>query len=52
MEAEGPTLHWLESRLNAREALQAGETLFAAVKEAVYLFEAPSDTDDELPARE
>jgi hypothetical protein len=46
IEAEGPTLHWLETRLNAREALQASEALFAAVKEAVRLFEAPSNTDD------
>jgi hypothetical protein len=42
MEAEGPTLHWLQARLNAREAFQANEALFAAVKEASHLFRAGS----------
>lgn len=44
MEAEGPTLHWLQARLNAREASQASQTLFAAVKEASHLFRAGSAT--------
>lgn len=38
MEDEGLTLHWLQARLNAREASQASRTLFAAVKEASRLF--------------
>lgn len=35
LDAEGPTLHWLDSALNATEALQASERLFAAVKEGL-----------------
>ena len=44
MEAEGPTLHWLQARLNAREASEASRTLFAAVKDASHLFRVGSPT--------
>ena len=44
MEAEGPTLYWLESKLNAREACQASQALFGAVKEASRFFRADSPT--------
>ena len=37
MEAEGPTLSWLQARLSGREASQASQALFAAVKEASQL---------------
>jgi hypothetical protein len=42
MEADGPTLFWLQARLNAREASQASRALFAALKEASSLFSADS----------
>jgi hypothetical protein len=38
MEAEGPTLHWLEVRMNAQQASQASRALFTAIKEAAQLF--------------
>lgn len=44
MEADGPTLRWLQARLNAREASQASRALFAAVQEASRLFRAGSPT--------
>lgn len=44
IEADGPTLCWLQARLNAREASQAGRVLFAAVQEASRLFRAGSPT--------
>jgi hypothetical protein len=44
MEADGPTLCWLQSRLNAREASHASRALFAALKEASELFHASSPT--------
>lgn len=44
MEADGPTLCWLQARLNAREASQSSRALFAAVKEASQLFRAGSPT--------
>jgi hypothetical protein len=44
MEAEGPTLYWLQARLNAREAFQASQALFAAVKEASHVLRAGSQT--------
>lgn len=34
-DAEGPTLHWLGSALNATEALQLSERLFAAIKDGL-----------------
>jgi len=42
IEAEGPTLRWLQARLNAWETSQASQALFAAVKEASRLFLAGS----------
>jgi len=44
METEGPTLYWLESKLNAREACKASQALFGAVKEASRFFRAGSPT--------
>jgi hypothetical protein len=44
MEADGPTLCWLQARLNARDASQASRALFTAVKEASQLFRAGSPT--------
>jgi hypothetical protein len=40
IEADGPTLCWLQARLNAREASQASRALFAAVKGASHRFRA------------
>jgi len=34
MEADSPTLSWLQASLNAREASQASRSLFAALREA------------------
>jgi hypothetical protein len=42
VEADGPTLSWLQSRLNAREASQASRALFAALKEASSLLSVDS----------
>lgn len=35
LEEEGPTFRWLGVKLNARDALQASQYLFAAIKEAL-----------------
>ena len=35
-DAEGPTLHWLGFFLNARQALQASEHLFAAIQDGSH----------------
>jgi hypothetical protein len=40
LEEEGPTLHWLGSRLNAREALQVSQHLFEAIKAAARAFQS------------
>ena len=42
IEADGPTLCWLQARLNARDASQASRVLFAALKEASSLFRVDS----------
>jgi hypothetical protein len=42
VEADGPTLSWLQSRLNPREASQASRALFAALKEASSLLSVDS----------
>jgi len=42
IEADGPTLCWLQARLNAREACRASRALFAALKEASRRFRAGS----------
>ncbi len=42
MEADGPTLCWLQARLNVREASLASRALFAALKEASSLFSVDS----------
>lgn len=44
MQADGPTLCWLQARLNAREASHASRALFAAVKEASRLFRVDPPT--------
>ena len=44
MEADGPTLCWLQATLNARDASQASRALFAALKEASSLFRVDSPT--------
>jgi hypothetical protein len=44
MEADGPTLSWLQARLNAREASQASRALFAALRETSSLFRVDSPT--------
>lgn len=38
LDAQGPTLQWLGATLNAGEALQASQDLFAALKDASRLF--------------
>jgi hypothetical protein len=44
MEADGPTLSWLQASLNAREASQASRALFAALREASSVFRVDSPT--------
>jgi hypothetical protein len=50
-DAEGPTLHWLGLSLNARQALEASEHLFAAIKDGSHRVKPPiaatgtADTD-------
>jgi hypothetical protein len=36
---DGPTLEWLEARLNAEEALRAAQELFCAIQEASSAFQ-------------
>lgn len=51
MDADGPTLHWLETRLNARAAVRASETLFAAISDGANLLKATPGAGDDPPAR-
>ena len=38
MSDAGPTLEWLDGRLNAQEALQASQKLFEAIKVCAHAF--------------
>ena len=49
LETEGPTLQWLQARLNAREPSQTSQALFAAVKETSHLFRASPRLDGHPP---
>lgn len=43
LDEEGPTLHWLGAQLNAGDALQASQHLFAAIKEGSRAFCSPNN---------